>query len=67
MTTYELLMLFMGFTIGTVAAVIYFYFPIKKLKEQVWKLKGQVYYWSRQMPVKKKRRRPKKVKSAHNA
>ncbi len=63
MTTYELLMLFMGFAVGTITMLAYYYFPMKKLRNQVWKLKGQVYYWSRQMPVAKKRGRPKKVKS----
>tara|TARA_R110002020_G_C16093072_1_gene758043 strand:- start:21 stop:215 length:195 start_codon:yes stop_codon:yes gene_type:complete len=63
MTTYELLMLFVGFAAGTVISYIIYYKPLRILKWQVKKLKGQVYYWSRQMPVIKKRGRPKKVKS----
>ena len=61
MEIYQLLMLFMGFTTGVIVVFIYYYFPMKKLKEQVWIFKGQVYYWSRQMPVNKKRKKRKSV------
>lgn len=63
MTVFETLMLFAGFAIGTIFTSLYFYFPIRKLRSSLWKLKGQVYYWSRQMPVnqpKPKRGRPRK-------
>ena len=63
MSVYECLMIFVGFAIGVIVAGAYYYFPMKKLRNQYWKLKGQVYYWSRQIPVKKKRGRPKKAKS----
>ena len=63
MGVYQLLMLFIGFAAGVIIMLTYYYFPMKKLRDQVWKLKGQVYYWSRQMPVNKKKHRPKKVKS----
>jgi len=63
MGVYQLLMLFIGFAAGVIIVFVYYYFPMKKLKDQVWKLKGQVYYWSRQMPVNKRKRRPKKTKS----
>ena len=63
MGVYQLLMLFIGFAAGVIIVFVYYYFPMKKLKNQVWKLKGQVYYWSRQMPVNKRKRRPKKTKS----
>jgi len=40
----------------------YMNYSLKNIKQQVSKLRGQVYYWSRQMPVTKGRR-PKKNKS----
>jgi len=55
MTTYELLMFFVGFAAGTLISYFIYYTPVKRLKEQVWKLKNQVYYWSRQMPVERKK------------
>ena len=63
MTTYELLILFVGFAAGVIISYIIYYKPLRALKWQVKKLKGQVYYWSRQMPIAKKRGRPKKIKS----
>ena len=63
MTTYELLMLFIGFAAGIMTSYFICYIPLKRLKNRVSKLKGQVYYWSRQMPVAKKRGRPRKAKS----
>jgi hypothetical protein len=56
-------MLFVGFFGGVVITGAYYYFPLKSLRNQLYKIKGQVYYWSRQMPVAKKRGRPKKAKS----
>jgi len=63
MTTYELLMLFVGFAAGILISYMIYYKPLRILKWQVKKLKGQVYYWSRQMPIVKKVGRPRKVKS----
>ena len=63
MNLFEFLMLFVGFSGGVIVTGMYYYFPMKRLQKQIWKIKGQVYYWSRQMPVKKKRGRPKKAKS----
>jgi hypothetical protein len=63
MSLFEYLMLFVGFSGGVIITGVYYYFPLKKLRNQLYKVKGQVYYWSRQMPVAKKRGRPKKNKS----
>jgi len=63
MTVFETLMLITGIVIGISFSAIAFYLPIKRLRRRIWKLKGQVYYWSRQMPVnqpKPKRGRPRK-------
>lgn len=63
MTVFETLMLFAGFATGIIFASLFFYLPIKRLKSRVWKLKKQVYYWSRQIPLVKptpKRGRPRK-------
>jgi hypothetical protein len=35
-------MIFVGFAIGVIVAGAYYYFPMKKLRNQYWKLKGQV-------------------------
>lgn len=61
MTQFELLVLLVGFLMGAFATSVCYCYPIKRLKRQVYKLRGQVYYWSRQIPVPKKRGRPKKV------
>ena len=63
MTQIELCMLALGFCFGSIFTTLYFAFPLKRLKKQVYKLRGQVYYWSRQMPVSAKRGRPAKSKS----
>ena len=63
MNLFEWLMLFVGFSGGVIITGVYYYFPLKNLRRQLYKIKGQVYYWSRQIPVAKKRGRPKKVKS----
>ena len=63
MTVFETLMLVAGFATGIIFAGLYFYLPIRRLRSQLWKLKSQVYYWSRQIPLitpKPKRGRPRK-------
>ena len=45
----------MGFTSGLLITYLLCYFPMKNMKIQVTKLRGQVYYWSRQMPIGKKK------------
>ena len=60
MSLFEYLILFVRLSGGVIITGVYYYFPLKKLRNQLYKVKGQVYYWSRQMPVAKKRGRPKK-------
>lgn len=43
----------LGTLIGIIITYLLCYFPIKTVKLQLNKLRSQVYYWSRQMPVKK--------------
>jgi len=49
-------MLFIGLIIGIIITYLLFYFLIDNMKSQIEKLRGQVYYWSRQMPVGRKKR-----------
>ena len=60
MTVFEYLMFATGFVAGVIVVGICFHKPIKRLRRQLYRLRGQVYYWSRQMPVSKKRGRPAK-------
>ena len=62
MTVFEYLMFATGFVAGVIVVGICFHRPIKRLRRQLYRLRGQVYYWSRQMPVAKGRR-PKRNKS----
>ena len=62
MTQIEVLFTFLGFTSGVMVTIFAKNYSLKNIKQQVSKLRGQVYYWSRQMPVSKGRR-PKKNKS----
>jgi|TARA_R100001530_G_C4251181_1_gene137871 hypothetical protein len=61
MTQFEWLVLAVGILMGGFITSLCYCLPIKRLRKQVYKLRGQVYYWSRQIPVPKKRGRPKKV------
>tara|TARA_R110000824_G_scaffold218917_11_gene405715 strand:- start:338 stop:526 length:189 start_codon:yes stop_codon:yes gene_type:complete len=60
MTVFEALIAAVFFALGLVVACLSYIIPMRKLKKLVYKLKGQVYYWSRQIPVKKKPGRPRK-------
>jgi len=60
LSVFECLMFTSGIVVGLVASMVFYHCSIKRLKQQLYKLKGQVYYWSRQMPVAKKRGRPRK-------
>tara|TARA_R110002020_G_scaffold55264_4_gene153433 strand:- start:2243 stop:2434 length:192 start_codon:yes stop_codon:yes gene_type:complete len=60
MTVFECFMFAAGFAAGVIVVGICFYKPIKRLRRQLYRLRGQVYYWSKQMPVSKKRGRPAK-------
>ena len=62
MTQIEVLFTFLGFTSGVMVTIFAMNYSLKNIKQQVSKLRGQVYYWSRQMPVAKGRR-PKRNKS----
>ena len=63
MTQFEWLILLLGFLGGAITISFCYCYPMRTLKSQIYKLRGQVYYWSRQMPVAKKRGRPAKKKS----
>ena len=39
------------------------YLCLKKTEQQVTKLRGQLYYWSRQIPIGSKKGRPSKQTS----
>ena len=60
MNQLEVLLFVLGFLSGAFVVNMFITLSTKSLKKQVDKLRGQVYYWSRQMPVNRKSRRPKK-------
>ena len=51
------------FSLGIIVTMFSYQIPMRKLRKLVYKLKGQVYYWSRQMPAKLKKKpgRPRKT------
>jgi hypothetical protein len=53
-------MFFTGFIAGVIITCVVCYCSIKDIKNQVKKLRGQVYYWSRQIPVSRKKRPKRK-------
>lgn len=63
MTQFEWLVLAVGLLSGSFITSVCYCFPMRKLKRQLYKLRGQVYYWSRQMPVAKNAEDLRKVKS----
>ena len=67
MTIFEVVMLLGGFAAGIVLMSLYYILPLRKLKYQMRKLRGQLYYWSKQNPMtypaKRKPGRPKKKHS----
>jgi len=63
MTQFEVCFMLVGFFFGVIITIIGMYLPVRKVKRQLYKVRGQVYYWSRQMPVTAKRGRPRKSKS----
>tara|TARA_R100000656_G_scaffold125012_1_gene104994 strand:- start:1052 stop:1255 length:204 start_codon:yes stop_codon:yes gene_type:complete len=63
MTIFEVVMLLGGFAAGVVLMSLYYILPLRRLKYQMKKLRGQVYYWSKQLPIKRKPGRPKKKHS----
>ena len=59
----QMLFTLISFLCGIIVSIFIFSFYLNNLKQQIMKLEKQVYYWSRQMPVAKKRGRPRKAKS----
>lgn len=57
MTVFEVCVMLAGFCTGLIVVGLYYYFLNKSLQDQIEKLRKQVFYWSRQMPLN---RRPKK-------
>ncbi len=54
---------FAGFTVGVLFILFVWRRSVNDMKQQIEKLRGQVYYWSRQIPVSAKRGRPNNHKS----
>ena len=52
-----------GFTVGVLFILFVWRRSVNDMKQQIEKLRGQVYYWSRQIPVSAKRGRPNNHKS----
>ena len=63
MTQFEICFMLIGFFFGVIITIIGMYLPLKKVRKQLYKVRGQVYYWSRQIPVTAKRGRPRKSSS----
>ena len=63
MTQFEWLVFAIGICFGGIVTHVMYIFPMKRLRRQLYKLRGQVYYWSRQMPIPAQRGRPAKKKS----
>lgn len=63
MTQFEVCFMLIGFFFGVIITIIGMYLPVRKVKRQLYKVRGQVYYWSRQIPVTAKRGRPRKSSS----
>ena len=59
MTLLEVLFILISFLCGVVVSIFIFSFYFNNLKQQVMKLKKQVYYWSRQIPIVKQGKQPK--------
>jgi|TARA_Y100001938_G_scaffold73832_1_gene102278 hypothetical protein len=63
MTQIEIYFMLLSFLLGATTVTLFNRRQFKNVYSQIEKLRGQVYYWSRQMPVTAKRGRPKKSKS----
>jgi hypothetical protein len=63
MTQFEVCFMLLGFSFGVIITIIGMYLPLKRVRKQLYKVRGQVYYWSRQIPVTAKRGRPRKSSS----
>jgi hypothetical protein len=65
MNVFECLVAAVSFGLGMLFISLTCILPLKKLRGQVYGLKKQVYYWSRQMPVVGNKK--KSVKSTKKA
>ena len=63
MTQFEVCFMLLGFFFGVIITMVGMHLPLKRVRKQLYKVRGQVYYWSRQMPVTAKRGRPRKSSS----
>tara|TARA_R100001510_G_C7557956_1_gene139102 strand:+ start:416 stop:610 length:195 start_codon:yes stop_codon:yes gene_type:complete len=63
MTQIEIYFMLLSFLLGATTVTLFNRRQLKNVYSQIEKLRGQVYYWSRQMPVTAKRGRPKRSKS----
>ncbi len=63
MTQIEIYFMLLSFLLGATTVTLFNRRQFKNVYSQIEKLRGQVYYWSRQMPVTAKRGRPKRSKS----
>ena len=63
MTQIEIYFMLLSFLLGATTITLFNRRQFKNVYSQIEKLRGQVYYWSRQMPVTAKRGRPKRSKS----
>ena len=59
----DVILIVIGFILGSTTVSLLNRRQFKNVYGQIDKLRGQVYYWSRQMPVSAKRGRPRKTKS----
>ena len=60
MTQIEIYFMLLSFLLGATTVTLFNRRQFKNVYSQIEKLRGQVYYWSRQKPVTAKRGRPKK-------
>ena len=63
MTQIEIYFMLLSFLLGATTVTLFNRRQFKNVYSQIEKLRGQVYYWSRQMPVTAKRGRHKRSKS----
>jgi len=64
MTIFEVVILLGGFAAGVILMSFYYILPLRKLRYQMRKLRGQVYYWKKHIvPTVRKPGRPKKKHS----
>lgn len=62
-TQFEVMLFILGLLLGAFITMVASYISLRKIRRQLYKLRGQLYYWFRQRPVSAKRGRPSKPKS----